>query len=105
MNKAEFAAEAQRIIAARLSPLRLLSYEQASAIAPVSDEQDVVVAGCKCQVATFAQVLVGGDVLIVVLVARPSFLGISRHTDGGLVFSPQKSVRDATDEEIRNNGG
>jgi hypothetical protein len=103
-----YVAEATRLVEARIQELQRLKYLEASAL-PEADGIDIVITGKKASITTFRQdnaYQLEGKTLLVVLVAKPGFLGMSSfHIERGLVFSPHEEAREATALEIQNSGG
>jgi hypothetical protein len=96
------------MIEACLTELRRLSVEEAAAL-PETNGSDVVISGVKASITTFRYLnpfRLEGSVLVVVLVARPRWFGMSaQHIERGLMFSPDGKVREATERELQNSGG
>ena len=105
MKRSEREEETEAIIRARILQLRQLSYLQAAAL-PEGVSEDLVVAGRKAAVATYAEAFEDDEILVTVLVAYSHFFGMcSSHTERGLVFGQDGSVRDATSTELIMHGG
>ena len=103
----DFASDAQELLDAELCRLRSLTYEAAAAL-PEANGRAVVLGGKRCQLTVFRQddaCGVSEALLIVVQVARPWLWVASRHTERGLVFREDGSVREATSDELRCAGG
>ena len=104
----EYIAEATALVVGRVRELKLLSYDEASKLPEVVGD-DVVIAGARAQVTTYRQseaLQLEGEILVVVLVAKPGLLGMSTfHIERGLVFSSKKPTRNATERELQNSGG
>jgi hypothetical protein len=97
--------EAETLIARRLAELRSLTFAQASAL-PEAAGQEIVVAGRKCALTTFRQNVTPREILVTVQVARRTTLGFgSRHTERGLIFTPNGSLREASRHELLMFGG
>jgi hypothetical protein len=109
VNKAEqFREEALALVKVRIESLRAtLDFPNAMSL-PEAHSEDVVVAGREVQLTVFRQANVpflAGRVLVTVQVARHSLGGIVQfRVEQGLVFSPDKPPRDATDQELRDSG-
>jgi hypothetical protein len=96
---------ADGLIASRIAELRGLTFDQARAL-PEAAGDDTLIAGRKCAVTTFRQQMASAEVLVAVQVARRTALGLaSVHTERGLIFSRDGSVRDASREELLATGG
>ena len=105
MNRAPYDMEAETLIARRLAELRSLTFDQASVL-PEAATQEIVVAGRKCALATFRQNVTPEEILITVQVARRTMLGFgSRHTERGLIFNRNGSLREASQHELLMFGG
>ena len=87
----------------RIAAVRGLTFEQAGALLEAADEE-ALVEGRKCALTTFRQRLRADEILVTVQLARRTLLG-SFHTEKGLVFSRDGSVRDASREELLASGG
>ena len=101
--------EANALIDELIAELRKLTFADAMSLPEVSGERELTLGGIQSSVTVFAQRDVDnlpGAVLVTVLVARKRLFGAVRfHTDRGLVFSPDGTVRDATDRELLDSGG
>jgi hypothetical protein len=97
--------EAETLIKARIAALRSLTFDRASTLPETADEE-ALVAGRKCALTTFRQHLRPEEVLVTVQLARRTLLGLGTvHTENGLVFNRDGSVRDASREELIASGG
>ena len=108
MEDAEYRLEVERILATQLGRLRQMTYSAIQAL-PQSSAQDVEILGGNATLMVSRQdnpdPLQTG-VMVVVTVARATLVGFaSYHWEKGLVFSASSEPREATDAEIRNNGG
>lgn len=105
MSHERYQMVADGLIAGRIAELRGLTFDQARAL-PEAAGDDMLIAGHKCAVTTFRQRITSTEVLVTVQVARRTALGLATvHTERGLVFSPDGSVRDASREELLATGG
>ena len=108
MVSPDYAPEASRVIEARVGELRRLTLEEAAAL-PETNGVDTVISGVKASITTFRYLnpfQMEGSVLVVVLAARPMWLGMAaHHIERGLMFSPDGKVREATERELQNSGG
>jgi hypothetical protein len=110
MRDDQYRGEALTLIQERIEQLRTLSLADADAIAEVSGEDELVLAGKKCSIMVFSQrspYNLPQSLLVTVLVSRARFGSIaSAHIERGVVFSLlDGTVRDATDLELRDSGG
>jgi hypothetical protein len=108
VGEAEYRSEVERILATRLGRLRQMSYSAIQAL-PQSSAENVEILGGN---ATLMVSRHGNPdtlhegVMVVVTVVKATLGGIaSRHWEKGLIFSTLSEPRDATDAELRNNGG
>lgn len=97
-------AETQQLIGSRLDELKALSFKDLER-QPETDGKEVTVGGKKCSLTTFVQRLSPTEFLATVQVARNVVLGIGWHTERGLVFAANGTIREATVEELQNTGG
>jgi hypothetical protein len=96
MNRALYEMEAETLIAHRLAELRSLTFDQASVL-PEAAGQEIVVTGRKCALTTFRQNVAPEEILITVQLARPTMFGFcSRHTERGLIFNRNGSLREVS---------
>ena len=104
----EYLAEATRLVEARISRLRDLTYLEVQAL-PETDSIDAIIAGTQASITMFRYqdaFQLEGKTLLVVLAATPGLSGMtSFHIERGLLFSPSGPVRLATDIELQNSGG
>jgi hypothetical protein len=104
----DYQIEATRRVEAEIDRLRELSYVEATAL-PEVDAKDIVITDRNASLTTFRYEkpeLLDGITLVVVLLARPQFLGMgSCHLERGLVFSPVASARPASTADLENLGG
>jgi len=107
-SKGAYIEAATRLVEARVKALSDLSFSQAAAL-PETDSAKFVIEGMASSITTFRYsdaYAIEGRVLVVVLAARPTLLGIAaQHIERGLVFSPYEAVRPATQLELQNSGG
>lgn len=103
-----FQRAADQILDERIELLRVLRFEAASAL-PEADQTEVVVGDVRCGLCVFRQsALAGlpGSVLVTVQISRRHALGFFQtHVEKGLVFSPDGSVREASQAELLDSGG
>ncbi len=96
------------MVVERIDALKALAFEQAASL-PEAQGADFTIEGKQASVTTFRYTNafgLDGKVLVVVLAARPSLLGMgSHHIEQGLVFSEDGHVRSASDVELQNSGG
>jgi len=93
------------LIKRRIAALRTLTFDRATAL-PDAAGEEVVVAGRKCALTTFRQYVRPEELVVTVQLARRSLLGLGTvHTEQGLVFKRDGSVRDASREELVAAGG
>jgi hypothetical protein len=105
MGREQYQIEAERLIATRIAQLRSLTFDRASALPEAAGEEPLI-AGRKCALTTFRQQLTPAEVLVTVQVARPTALGLaSVHTEKGLIFRRDGSVREASRDELLASGG
>jgi len=108
MDRDAYQAETARILTERIESLRKMTFSEASLL-PAARGEDAVVAGQKATITVFRQdspYQLSGKILVTVLVARERWFGIAaHHTERGLVFSPDESVREAAQLELQNSGG
>jgi len=105
MDREQYETEAATLIGRRIAALRGMTFDRASDL-PEARGEDAMVAGQKCALTTFRQSLGPNETLVTVQIARPALFGLgSAHTEQGLVFDRDGSVRDASDEELRRSGG
>jgi len=106
---ATYEAEAKALIDEDLARLKSLTYAEAMSLPEVSHERELTLGDIKCSATVFAQRNVHnlpGAVLVVALVARARFFGaMQSHTERGLMFLPDGTVREATNRELDDNGG
>ena len=92
----------------RIGELRALTFEEAAAL-PEASGEDTRLAGARCAVTVFRQrdpYELPNSILVTVQVARRGLLGIvSYHTERGLIFTPQGTIREASELELQNSGG
>ena len=92
----------------RINKLRELTYEEAAAL-PEAAGEEAQLAGVRCAITVFRQHDPCGppnSIVVTVQAARRGFLGIaSYHTERGLIFTPEGTVREASDRELQNSGG
>jgi len=97
--------EAETLIKGRIAALRSLTFDRAIVL-PETTGEETLVAGRKCALTTFRQHVRPEEVLITVQLARRTLLGRGTvHTERGLVFNRDGSVRDASREELVAFGG
>lgn len=97
--------EAETLIGGRITTLRTLTFDRASAL-PETEEEKTVVAGRKCALTTFRQLLGTEEVLVTVQLARRTLFRLGTvHTEKGLIFNRDGSVRDASQRELLVTGG
>lgn len=102
-----FSTEAENYAAKKLEEYKRLDYAQAQTL-PRASIEDVVIAGKEVQLAVFKQEkIVGlpGAILVTAQIARAALGGmLSFHYETGLVFEEEKTVREATEEELQRSG-
>lgn len=104
MNRALYEMEVETLIARRLAELCSLTFDQASVL-PEAAGEEFVVADRKCALTTFRQNVTAEEILITVQVARRTMLGFgSRHTERGLIFNRNGTLRDASQHELLMSG-
>ena len=97
--------EVQQLIEARISQLHRSSFNEVASL-PEANGEEVLIDGKKGALTTYVQKLSSGELLATVQFASPMLLGLgSQHTERGLIFSASGFVREATPEELQNNGG
>lgn len=108
MNEEAYQLEADALIRSRIAQLRTLTFAKAAALPETAAEERVILKR-RCALTVFVQhspYLLSDQTLVTVQVARLGVLGVSSyHIERGLVFSPDGSIRDATEEELQNSGG
>ena len=105
MSSGRYETEAERLIAGRIAALRNLTFDQASTL-PEAAGEEAVVAGRKCALTTFRQQMTPEETLVAVQLARRTIFGLgSLHTEEGLIFNRDGSVRDASRHELLASGG
>jgi hypothetical protein len=96
---------ADALIASRIAHLRGLTFDRARGL-PEAAGEEALLGGRKCEVSTFRQELTAAEILVTVQVARRAALGFaSVHTERGLIFNRDGSVRDASKEDLLASGG
>ncbi len=105
---AKFDEEAARLVDVAIGELRGLSFLKAQSLPGVT-ESDLNIGGREGTITTFRYIdaiAVEGKVLVVVLAATPTWMGMaSHHVERGLVFSEHFPAREATQVELENSGG
>ena len=92
--------EADGLVGSRIATLRSLTFDRASTL-PEMEEERAVVAGRQCALTTFRQLVGPEEVLITVQLARRTLFRLgSVHTEKGLIFNRNGSVRDASQREL-----
>ena len=105
MDHGRYGLEAESSIMGRIAQPRERSFAEATKL-PEAVGEERLVAGERCALTTFAQRVGPHWVMVTVRAARFSLPGlVSDHTERGLVFSREGSIRDATPEELRTSGG
>jgi hypothetical protein len=107
VNDEAYQLEVDALIRSRIAQLRTLTFAQAAALPETVGEERIIL-NRKCTLTVFVQLspyLLSEQTLATVQGARLGVLGVSYHVEGGLVFSPDGSIRDATEEELQNSGG
>jgi hypothetical protein len=102
----DFASDAQELLDAEIDKLSSLTYKGAGTFE--ASGRNVVLGGKRCQFTVFRQnepYGLPGAILLTVQVARPLLWFFSRHTERGLVFRPDGSVREASADELLYSGG
>jgi hypothetical protein len=100
-------SEMKRILSSKTDDLHKLSYAAAKAI-PSRSSEEIVIGEKRVQITVFNQEF-GPERqqrLIVVQVAEKIVLGLgSRYWEQGLIYTPDKPVREASETELQENGG
>jgi hypothetical protein len=105
MSHSRYDHDAGALIQNRLATLRTLTFAEAIDL-PDAEGEDTLVAGKPCAVTTFAQRVGSKQVIVTVQVARRAGVGfVTLHTERGLVFESDGSIREATREELLRSGG
>lgn len=99
--------EMDALIRGRIAELRTLTFAQAAGL-PKAVGEERILANQKFILTVFVQHtthLLSEQTLVTVQVARLGVSGVSYHTERGLVFCPDRNIRDATEEELLISGG
>ena len=105
MDRRRYEMDAETLIKARIAALRSLTFDRASAL-PETAGEEALVAGRRVRLTTFRQRVRPEEILVTVQLARRTLLGLGTvHTEKGLVFNRDGSVRDASREELVASGG
>jgi hypothetical protein len=104
INDKTYDREAKALVQARVALLRGLKFVEVEAL-PETAGEETLVSGKPCTLTVFVQRIFLDQLLVTIQVARHGNLGISYHTESGLVFSPDGTVREATSDELINSGG
>jgi hypothetical protein len=102
----EYIGAATEQIEEKLRVLRHLTYEEVAEL-PETDGAEVTIADQRASLTVFRYSADASDgkILVVVQAAKPTVIGVAtRHIERGLFFSPDGSVRDATELELRDAG-
>ena len=108
MNEEAYKLEVDSLIRSRIEELRTLTFANATVLPETVGEERIILSR-KCALTVFVQHsphFLPEQILVTVQVARFGVLGLSSyHVERGLVFSPDGSIRDATEEDLQNSGG
>jgi len=89
----------------RINVLRLLTFEEVKKF-PESKDRDLVLDSLNYKFTEFMQRLAGGEILLTGRLSWSTGFGLlDLSTERGLVFSADRRVRDATEDEMVMNGG
>ena len=104
----DYVIEATREAENAVAALRSLSFAEAASL-PRTESRNITIAGANSSLTIFRYSdahLLEGQLLLVVSVARPRWLGMtSQQIERGLVFASDGAVREATITELQNSGG
>ena len=97
--------EIEDLLAARISEMRAMSFNEAALLAEATSEE-VSLAGQACALSVFRLQVATDAVLVVVQISRRGISGVtSYHSERGLVFEQGGIVREASSQELLASGG
>jgi hypothetical protein len=105
VNRRQYEIEAETLLGDRITALRRLTFDRAGEL-PKAAAEEALVGGRRCALTTFRQLVRNDEILVTVQLAHRTVLGLgSVHTEKGLVFTRNGTVRDASREELAAPGG